>query len=664
MTKRTHFCLLLLLCTCVLAQPLAAQTDDEVLFTVADEPVTVGEFRYIYGKTNGETADYSEASVREYLDLYERFKLKVARARDMGLDTVSALRNELAGYRRQLADNYLIDRQVTDKLTEQLHQRMQTDIEIHHILFQLAANPNPSDTLRAYQQALEAKKTLTTANFAEVATRLSQDKYTKDKGGRIGFVTAPFPNGLHRLEDALYPAGEKVIVGPVRTGAGYHLAMKTATRPARGEVEVAHVFVRKPKEEQVAKGTADGAQVQALIKKAQSDLASGMSFEQVVGLHSMDDKTKNNGGYIGFFGINRYEPAFEEAAFALENDGDVSDIVETRTGYHILRRISRKPVAPLTDARPLLEKKIKADGRYAAAEAAMLANLRKQYYVNQNERAFGIYAASLVDSTFFDYRWTPSYAPGEGEQLMTIGNEVRTVGDLEAYFKSQARKRLSLTRQHNAYGAAEELFREWADQQVIAYAEARLEDEFPEFRALMREYREGILLFEATKIEVWDKASADSAGLQTFFNVNRDKYQFAPRAVATRYEIDNKGGLDINAITQFAAANGMDATLDEFGRQYINTTTDAYEIDRLPELGEGLKMVVGSQSAVQNDLRTGKSVFYKVEALEPARAKELKEARGYVIADYQDKLEREWVEQLRRTYPVKMNKKVLNKLVE
>ena len=106
-----------------LAFQLTGQADDDVLFSVADREVTVGEFKYIYTKTNGDKADFSRASLQEYLDLYERFKLKVARAYDMGLDTVKSLQQELAGYRRQLADNYLIDRAVTDRLVEELFER-------------------------------------------------------------------------------------------------------------------------------------------------------------------------------------------------------------------------------------------------------------------------------------------------------------------------------------------------------------------------------------------------------------------------------------------------------------------------------------------------------------------------------------------------------------
>lgn len=108
-------CLFLLLGNFAQAQP-AKHSDDPVLFSVKGNPVHVSEFQHIYTKTNQQNADFSEASLKEYLDLYIKFKLKVQKARDMQPDTVPAFQSELDGYRRQLAASYLVDKEVTDKL--------------------------------------------------------------------------------------------------------------------------------------------------------------------------------------------------------------------------------------------------------------------------------------------------------------------------------------------------------------------------------------------------------------------------------------------------------------------------------------------------------------------------------------------------------------------
>lgn len=639
------------------ALSVAAQKDSDVLFTVEDEPVTVGEFRYIYGKTNGNEANYKEESVKEYLDLYERFKLKVARARTMGLDTVKTLQRELEGYRRQLADNYLVDKQVTNRLVEELYERRKTDIEFSHILLSFKSkDPSPADTLFLFNRAITARKNLTAASFAETAKNVSDDKFSAPRGGRIGYLNAPFPKGMHRLEAALYAADGNEVVGPVRTSLGYHLAVKTDSRPARGEMEVGHILIRKPE------GT-DKMPVPVQLQSAKKMLANGDDWAAVAARISEDSQTKDNAGYLGYFGINKYEPAFENAAFSLTKDGEVSDIVETSAGFHLIRRISRKGVQPLNDTRPLLEAKVKADSRFEEAKKQMLQGIRKNANVQENKAVFGRFAASLVDSTFLNFRWKPD-PKVEKTPLLVIGNDYKVgLDQFQESLRKDSRKRVSMGRQGNAATVATALYEEWVDKQLMTYAESRLEADFPEFAALMREYREGILLFEATKIEVWDKASEDTTGLKAFFADHRDNYQWEERATVTKYAINAKSGLDAAAILYFAKENGMDATLDKFGRANIEATSDDYELSRLAEVG-GLKPKVGSTTAVSKDVRKSVSTFYKVEALLPARKKELNEARGYVIADYQDQLEREWVEQLRKRYPVKINKKVLSKLIK
>ncbi|WP_168797537.1 peptidylprolyl isomerase [Neolewinella litorea] len=639
-----------LACALFLSLPLLAQSNDDILFTVDGKPVTVGEFRYIYTKTNGEAADFSEASVLEYLDLYERFKLKVARAREMGLDTVSALQQELEGYRKQLADNYLIDREVTDQLVRELYDRQQRDVDFSHLLLTIPSN-EPADTLAVYERAQQLLREITPKNFAEKAAELSQDRYSREQGGRIGFVNAPLPRGMHRLEQALYEAPDGVVFGPVRTPAGYHLVLRHGSRPAYGEVEIAHILLRKEDE-------GDSAAARQRAHEAREALTNGVPFEEVAAEYSEDDKTRNQGGYIGFFGINRYDKVFERAAFALSEDGEISEVIESPVGFHILKRISHRGVQPLEDQRPLLEAAVRQDTRYAEAQRALLDRLEKEYGTQTMDANFDAYLAQL-DTTFFQLDATLP-APAGDPVLLKIGERELRASDFNDYLQRNARLRASLERRYEADGAAETLFEGWTEEQVKAYAEGQLEDKFPEFRALMREYREGILLFEATKLEVWDKASEDSTGLQQYFDAHRDDYRFGPRARVIRYEIA-AGGPDIQEVMTYAADHDRESVVEHFGPESVSSSEDLFEADRLPA---GLTLEEGSRSAPENKVSTGTQAFQVVAEVLPARRKELQEARGYVIADYQDQLEREWVESLRKKFTVKRNKKILAQLIE
>ena len=224
-----------------------AQKEDPVLFTVGGTNVQVSEFEYIYSKTNGKNADFSRNSLQEYLDLYIRFKLKVERAKAMKLDTIPTLKEELDSYRRQLADSYLVNREVTDRLVREAYERSAQDVELFHIFFALSPEATPADTLAAYRKALSAKKQLDAGEeeFASLAGALSEDKSTAKSGGRIGFFNVLFPNGFYALENAAYTLPVNKVSDPIRTGAGYHLLKIGARRPARGEIEIAHFLLRK-----------------------------------------------------------------------------------------------------------------------------------------------------------------------------------------------------------------------------------------------------------------------------------------------------------------------------------------------------------------------------------------------------------------------------------
>ena len=164
-----------------------------VIFTVAGEPVTVGEFEYVYTKNNiNNQADYSEKSLTDYLSLYENFRLKVKEAEAMHLDTIPSLKNELEGYRKQLAKSYLTDKEITDKLIQEAYDRSKQEVNVSHILIGCDENANPADTLAAYKKALEFRARLEKGeDFAKLAKESAEkhkgDPSAKDNGGLIGW---------------------------------------------------------------------------------------------------------------------------------------------------------------------------------------------------------------------------------------------------------------------------------------------------------------------------------------------------------------------------------------------------------------------------------------------------------------------------------------------
>ncbi|MCB0661350.1 MAG: peptidylprolyl isomerase [Saprospiraceae bacterium] len=641
---------------------LLAQNADPVLFSVNGVPVHVSEFDYIYSKTNQKKADYSKASLEDYLDLYIKFKLKVQRAKEMKLDTIPSLINELEGYRRQLADSYLIDREVTDKLVKEAYERSKTDVDISHIMVSLPLNPSPADTSLAYKKIKSARDRLKKGeDFGQVAVDISTDKGVDKHKGHIGYINVLFPNGFYALENAAYSLKAGQVSDILRTPSGYHLVKLNGTRPARGEMEVAHILLRAKSEDEMA---AKKSTIDSLYKL----LEAGSAFEELAKTYSDDSQSAKKGGYIGFFGINRYEEQFEEAAFALENDGQLSKPFQTSLGWHIVKRISKKDIPAFNIAKSGWQTKIKQDARFEIAKDAMIQRIKAENNFREDRDALEAFVTTL-DSSFFDFRWKPGNIRSAAK-LFAIGNEMNTtVSHFEEYLSKSTRDRIAMRDVYSAEEAARMLYDKYVNENCLAYEERHLEEKYPDFKALMREYEEGILLFEATKIEVWDKASQDSVGLAEFFKTVDGNYMWDRRAVISIYRVDASLKDQIEDIRTFSKTNRPDQVLAKYNannegdKPLVTAVQQTIERGKKPILDQML-WEVGSLSPIESSMRDKSLTFFKIEDILEIGPKSLEEARGYVVADYQDFLEKEWVKELQGKYEVEVNQEVFNGLVQ
>ncbi|MBK6933279.1 MAG: peptidylprolyl isomerase [Saprospirales bacterium] len=646
-------CLLL-----VLSVAGISQTGDPVLFTVKNTPVHVSEFRQIYAKTNQQKADFSEGSLREYLDLYVKFKLKVRKARDMQLDTAPAFQSELEGYRRQLAASYLVDKEVTDKLIQEAYEHLKQDVEISHIFIACDRTAKAADTLRAYTRAMSLLQMAQGgATFGQLAQDSSEDKSAKENRGYLGFVTALLPDGYYNLEKAIYAAAPGALLGPVRTNSGYHVVQVLGFRPARGEMEVAQILIRKGNSEE------DNVKRRMNADSVYAWLQRGGAWEDGCPRFSEDKMSATKGGYIGFFGINHYQRAFEDAAFALEKDGDYTRPVETSIGWHIIKRISHRGVGTFEEFRRPLTERVKRDSRSEAAKQSMIARIQKNGQLREFPEALDAWAARQTDSVFLTFKWRPDPAKPQAPLQQYGKNKTYTIADFEEYCARASRDRMrgmgSPLRE-----VADKLYRSWSDEVAMQYEESQLEAKYPDFKSLMREYEEGMLLFDAAKQEVWDRANIDSTGLEQFFNQNlTNKYLWDERARVSFYTLKSDDPELLLKVREFAAKKSPEEVLKKFNKkeEVLVFLEKTYEKGKNKDLVDIWK--AGGMTAAKTDAGTKTATFIKVEELIPPTPKALNEARGYAVADYQDFLEKQWVDKLRAEYPVQVNEAVLMALV-
>lgn len=637
----------------VLAFNFAVQAQmerDPILFTVNGDEVRVSEFKYIYEKTNGDDANYSIKSVNEYLDLYKKFKLKVARAKEMQLDTIQTLINELEGYQRQLADSYLLDKEVTEKLTQEVYNRTLQDVEVSHILVSV----NPQDTMNAYKKIIAAKGALESGMpFEEVVAKYSEDRSAKRNKGYVGFVTAPFPNGLYVLENIAYDKALGEYHGPVRSDAGYHIVKIGSRRPARGEMEAAHIWVKK--------GPDGDAKAKAKIDEAYSKLTSGMTFEDAAKFYSDDNKTNQKGGYIGFFGINKYDLNFENTVFGLE-DGTYSEPFESASGWHIVKRISRKEPQEFNLVKGKLQAAIKKDSRFLIAKDKMVERIKKENNYKLMQETLDVFESTL-DQNFLTYKWKPSKI-GEDKVLFTFNDDYKvTIKDFNDYLKKNSRDRIRMGKNTEISFAIDMLFSGFSNDQSLKYEEMMLSSKYPEFRSLMREYSEGILLFEATKMEVWDLASQDTLGLIEFHKTIADRYQWRERAVTSIYTLNSLDENKMAKLIKYARKKSPEKVLAKFNKkeEVLSHYSKTFEREGA-RIVRGLDWAIGSMTSVEvNEYDKTQSIL-KIEELQPKVNKTLDEARGYIISDYQDHLQKEWIKSLESKYKILVDNQVLRDL--
>lgn len=700
-------------CGAMLMLSATAQVgDDAVLMTVDGKPVTRAEFEAIYKKNNKDAAVTHEA-LDEYLDLFINYKLKVREAEVLGMDTIGKFKQELDGYRKQLARPYLIDRELNDQLMQEAYDRSTKEIRASHILVQVAPDAAPADTAAAYARIMALRdRILKGEDFASVAQAKggSDDPSAAKNGGDLGWFSAL--QMVYPFETAAYktPVGELSM--PIRTRFGYHIIKKTGERPARGTMRAAHIMLRDNPD------PAKAADIEKRVREIHAQVTSGtVSFADAALKYSEDEGSSGKGGELPEFSTGKMIDEFEDQAFGLASDGAISEPFKTRYGWHIVKRLSYDPPPSFEQAKGDLKSRIARDSRADITRTAFLTKLKKDYHYTPYEKNLKALTA-LLDTTIFKKGFTISDTllrrdVTEGpfmrgglrfkreingtlrdgkvvnirsrrhEDIALLPTDTVVVRDIQegwSYDRNKAKKLTkpvfeldgktytqtdllnyleSKQKRETARplpGYLNDRFHEFVDETTLAYEDGRLEQKYPEFRMLMKEYRDGILLFELTDQKVWSKAVKDSTGLQQFYTANKDRFMWE-----TRYDCDIYTCANADVARQvrglYAKGKRGKDLLDAVNKtSALNLSIDAGRFG-----GEEKPYLVGiTKTGPSNNIDVdGRVVIVDMKQVVPPSPKTLDEARGSVTAAYQDQLEKDWIAELRAKYPVVTNKDVL-----
>ena len=476
-----------------------SQKKSKTLVTINEAKITVADFKKVYEK-NLDAIDNEESKNVPYnLDLFINYTLKVKEAYQLKLDTLPSYIREIETYRNQLSAPYLQDKSFTERLIKEAYFRTKNEIKAKHILIRTKKNATPADTLTAYNKILKIRnRILAGEDFEKIAVTTSDDDSARDNPqrkltgnkGNLGYFSAF--KMLYSFEDAAYNTKLGQVSMPFKTRYGYHIVKTDAFRVSKGEIEVAHILVTDL--------TPAG---KTKLEEVHTKLSAGISFDSLAKAYSNDTSSKDKGGKLTKFGTGRMLPSFEKAAFSLREVGDFSKPFKTRFGWHILKLLKKHPLKPFEDMKAEITSSLKRSGRMKLSDDAVLNKLKKNYQITENETSKAIFQRE-------DIRMIPK------DSLQNILFSINEKKLTQAAFVS------SIANKKQQPIAV--LFELYKNQEIVKYFKENLVNTAPEYATILKEYEDGLLLFELMQQKIWNKSSKDTLGLKEFFVENKNNY--------------------------------------------------------------------------------------------------------------------------------------------
>lgn len=638
----------------LLSLGIANLASAQTLFTVGNEPIDKKEFLKVYAKNNNtKEVDYSQKAISEYIDLYALFKMKVAEARALKIDTIPSVKSELDNYKYQLANTYLTDKSATEALAKEAYERLSQDVDVSHIL--LFASPNADSTAvykkidSLYQQIASGKIT-----FEQAALTYSEDKSTSVNGGNLGYISAF--DVVYPFETAAYNTAVGQISKPFRSQFGFHIIKVNSRKKTDGTYKVQQILLKKPnnnEERQKALATAD-----QIISAA----SKGKSFDELVLQYSTDKYSKTNKGILEPFRLGKNVKAFDDAVSMIKKVGDISLPIETEYGIHIIKLIEKTPLESWEKMKAGIIKQTENDERASIAKKVLEEKVKKEYKFSEQISNLTPIIAKIESDSNLKQNFKMDAFSGMKKNLFTFNGKNYTQQDFLSYATTITRGKLY---GNNVNIIITDLYKMYQEKIIRDVQVEQLATRNEDFKALMKEYNDGILLFEYMEREVWNKASQDTAGIRSFYNQNTAKYQWQPSIEGRVFQSANN---DIMKKFRDRVLKGEDA-MAVYNDIAINNTETA-----------GISMDVGRYEMAKfntkpNDFVANQptSVFangnyYTVVVptvvYSSAQTKTLEEARGYIIADYQEYLDKALNNALKKKYPLKIEEKILQSIVK
>jgi peptidyl-prolyl cis-trans isomerase SurA len=627
------------------------QSSNKTLLTVGGAPVDKDELVYLISKgknSDAKTPGISREEFEENLELFINYKLKVREAEALGLEKTPEFSREFASFKETLIYPYLIKNSLEEGELRKAYSRIQEVVRASHILFQFPPNASTEDSLIVLKMALKVKGEIENGgDINELAVQYSDDPSAKINKGDLGYFT-----GLQMVqpfEDAAFNLQPGQVSDPVLTNFGYHIIKVQDRLPNPGQVRVSHILVRfdanDPTQEENARRKI--SDIYAEIQKENT------IWEDIVKNYSEDPATSQHGGMLPWFGIGSMIPEFEMGAFSLTETGEISPPLKTQYGYHILRLEEKKPIDSFEEIEENIRSKILRDSRSGMISSQVVAVQKARYGYDEDEASVATLASTLNPIAKANFASTATAQGLDKNPLFTLGGKTFILSDLISYMEDE-----EISPKIKG-GTFDVWFGRFVAKTLAQTEEKDIEANNKEYQMLIKEYRDGILLFSLMNQEVWEKGISDSLGQAEYFRKNIDRYQWKNRVEAFIVKVLDQSQAD--KARKALQGNGYKPELvQQFEADYKANATLAYQTE------SGVFEYQDHEVLSKIDLQKPYQEIQHNEALYlvltgqkfPAGPRKFEESRGLVVRDYQEYLDQTLTATLKSKYPIQINPQV------
>lgn len=628
----------------------------QTLFTIDKEQVSVEEFLSIYKKNNNK-ADFSEKSLKEYLDLYSLFKMKLNEAKSKKIDTISNLDEEFKTYSNQLAQSYFVDKEYMNKIMQNLFERSKKDRKVAHILIKIPQNAKPEDTLKAYNTLLELKNKIKSKDdFFKEAAEKSEDPNAKETNGVIGYINIfmTFPT----FEDMAYNTPLLQISSIVKSPYGYHIILPIEEREARGKVSVAHIYTTDKTDEDKKNKKAE----KKIFEAFKAIESKKISFDSAVKKYTEDNASLNNGGVLPLFGINEMVSEFEENSFGLKEMGDISKPFKSPFGWHIVKLLKKVDRPNFDEAKNWMKEKLEKDERVLNSKQLATKTIKEKYHYKEFVQNFDEWSQKISEKQFEQKGWKLSLSKNP-KTLIQFEDAIYSQND----FISYVQKKFSNITAPKKEELLKPFFENYKEFCINEYAKEKLKKENLEYAQLIQEYQNGLMIFELMDREIWKKANKDTIEQKKLYEQNKNKYLYKERIKSFVFKAKDASIISkIKSELNLNSSNNI-SEIDKKLKQSIDSNS-FYSFEKIYEKGD--MEIIDKNEWMPNKIieeynkEQNMYTIYKLIETIPISIKPYNEVKGRIANEYQKIVEEKWVQYLKNKYKLSINQDILKSLIK